>query len=152
SNPGLSWEHIATLRERTSLPVLLKGILHEDDAKQALDLGVDGIIVSNHGGRQVDRSIAALDALVRIREAVGPEPTLLMDSGVRSGADLFLALALGADACLLGRPHVYGLALDGAAGVSAVIDNVVAELDLTMGLVGAASIADITRDLLVPAY
>lgn len=148
SNPGLSWEHIATLRERTSLPVLLKGILHEDDAKQALDLGVDGIIVSNHGGRQVDHSIAALDALVRIREAVGPEPTLLMDSGVRSGADLFLALALGADACLLGRPHVYGLALDGAAGVSAVIDNVVAELDLTMGLMGVSSIEEITTDLL----
>ena len=106
-------------------------------------------IISNHGGRQVDHSIAALDALVRIREAVGPEPTLLMDSGVRSGADLFLALALGANACLLGRPHVYGLALDGAAGVSAVIDNVVAELDLTMGLVGVSSIEEITADLLV---
>lgn len=151
SNPALSWDHIATLKERTTLPVVLKGVLHEDDALRALDGGVDAIVVSNHGGRQVDRSIAALDALVRIREAVGPEPTVLMDSGVRSGADLFVALALGADACLLGRPHVYGLALDGAAGVSAVIDNVLAELDLTMGLVGAASIAQITRDLLVPA-
>jgi isopentenyl diphosphate isomerase/L-lactate dehydrogenase-like FMN-dependent dehydrogenase len=152
SNPGLSWEHIATLRERTSLPVVLKGILHEDDARKAFDMGVDAVVVSNHGGRQVDRSIAALDALVRVRAAVGPEPTVLMDSGVRTGADLFVALALGADACLLGRPHVYGLALDGADGVSAVIDNVLGELDLTMGLVGAASIADITRDLLVPAY
>ncbi len=149
SNPGLSWEHIATLADRTSLPVVLKGVLHEDDARTALDAGVDAIVVSNHGGRQVDRSISALDALVRIREAVGPEPTLLMDSGIRTGADLFVALALGADACLLGRPYVYGLALDGAAGVSAVIDNVLAELDLMMGLVGAASVADITRELLV---
>ena len=149
SNPALSWEHIATLRERTRLPVVLKGILHEDDARRAFDAGVDAVVVSNHGGRQVDRSIAALDALVRVREAVGPEPTVLMDSGVRSGADLFVALALGADAFLLGRPHVYGLALDGAAGVSAVVDNVLAELDLTMGLVGAATIADVTRELLV---
>ncbi|QOK22997.1 alpha-hydroxy-acid oxidizing protein [Janibacter indicus] len=149
SNPALSWEDIATLRERTRLPVVLKGILHEDDARRAFDAGVDAVVVSNHGGRQVDRSIAALDALVRVREAVGPEPTVLMDSGVRSGADLFVALALGADACLLGRPHVYGLALDGEAGVSAVIDNVLAELDLTMGLVGAATVDDITRELLV---
>jgi len=148
SNPGLSWEHIATLTRRTSLPVVLKGVLHEEDARRALDAGVDAIVVSNHGGRQVDRSIAALDALVRIREAVGPEPTLLMDSGIRTGADLFVALALGADACLLGRPHIYGLALDGAKGVSAVVDGVLAELDLMMGLVGAASIADVTRDLL----
>lgn len=151
SNPALSWEHIASLRERTSLPVVLKGVLHEDDARRALDAGVDAVVVSNHGGRQVDRSIAALDALVRVRDAVGPEPTVLMDSGVRTGADLFVALALGADACLLGRPHVYGLALDGALGVSAVIDDVVGELDLMMGLVGAASVADITRDLLVEA-
>lgn len=148
SNPGLSWEHIATLRDRTSLPVVLKGVLHPDDARRALDAGVDALVVSNHGGRQVDRSVAALDALVPIREAVGPEATVLMDSGIRSGADLFVALALGADAALLGRPHIYGLALDGAEGVSAVIDNVLAELDLTMGLVGAASIADITRELL----
>lgn len=148
SNPGLSWEHLATLRDRTTLPVVLKGVLHPDDARRAFDSGVDAVVVSNHGGRQVDRSVAALDALVSVREALGPEPTVLMDSGIRSGADVFVALALGADACLLGRPHVYGLALDGAAGVSAVIDNVLAELDLTMGLVGAASIADITADLL----
>lgn len=152
SNPALSWEHIETLRERTSLPVVLKGILHPDDARRAFDAGADGIVVSNHGGRQVDRSIASLDALVSIREAVGPEPTVLLDSGIRSGADLFVALALGADAVLLGRPHVYGLALDGAKGVSAVIDNVIAELDLTMGLVGAASIAEVTRESLSPMY
>ena len=148
SNPALDWDHVATLRERTSLPVLLKGVLHPEDARRALDL-VDGIIVSNHGGRQVDRSVASLDALVAIREAVGPEPTVLLDSGVRTGADLLVALALGADACLLGRPHVYGLALAGADGVRQVIDNLVAELDLSMGLVGARSLADLTPDLLL---
>ena len=151
SNPGLSWEHLATLRSRTSLPILLKGILHPDDAERALAAGVDGLVVSNHGGRQVDHSIAALDALVSVRDRLGPEPTVLFDSGIRTGADLFLALALGADACLLGRPHLYGLALAGAVGVTQVIQNVLAELDLTMGLVGAATISDITRDLLVEA-
>ena len=151
SNPGLSWEHLATLRSRTSLPILLKGILHPDDAERALAAGVDGLVVSNHGGRQVDHSIAALDALVSVRDRLGPEPTVLFDSGIRTGADLFLALALGADACLLGRPHLYGLALAGAVGVTQVIQNVLAELDLTMGLVGAATISDITRNLLVEA-
>lgn len=151
SNPGLSWEHIETLRERTSLPVVLKGILHADDARRAFEVGADAIVVSNHGGRQVDRAVASLDALAGIREAIGPERTVLLDSGIRSGADVFVALALGADAVLLGRPHVYGLAIDGAKGVSAVIDNVLAELDLTMGLVGAATIADITRELVVPS-
>ncbi|MCW2847899.1 MAG: lactate 2-monooxygenase [Marmoricola sp.] len=151
SNPALSWEHLATLRGRTTLPILLKGVLHPDDAAQALEAGVDGLIVSNHGGRQVDHSIAALDALVGVRERVGPDATVLFDSGIRSGADAFLALALGADACLIGRPHLYGLALAGADGVTQVIQNLTAELDLTMGLVGAASIEAITRDLLVEA-
>ncbi|MFC7486140.1 lactate 2-monooxygenase [Knoellia sp. CPCC 206453] len=146
SNPGLSWAHIETLRERTRLPVLLKGILHPDDAQRAVDLGIDGIIVSNHGGRQVDRSIASLDALVSIRDRLGRDPVVLLDSGIRTGADVFVALALGADAALIGRPHIYGLALDGAKGVRDVIDNVIAELDLTMGLTGAVSIADITRE------
>src|SRR5580765_3470021 len=150
SNPALSWSHLATLRQRTSIPVLLKGILHPDDARRAFDEGVDGVIVSNHGGRQVDRSVASLDALVAVRAAVGPDPVVLLDSGIRTGADLFVALALGADACLLGRPHIYGLALDGADGVRQVVENVIAELDLTMGLVGIDSIAAITRDLLVP--
>jgi lactate 2-monooxygenase len=150
SNPGLSWAHLATLRGRTRLPILLKGILHPDDARRALDAGVDGIVVSNHGGRQVDRSVAALDALVAIRAAVGAEPTLLFDSGIRTGADVLVALALGADACLLGRPHVYGLALGGADGVRQVIENVIAELDLTMGLAGVASLADLTPEVLAP--
>ena len=118
SNPALSWDHLATVKSRTRLPVLLKGVLHPDDARRAFDLGLDGVIVSNHGGRQVDNAIAALDALALVREAVGPDPVVLFDSGIRSGADLFVALALGADACLLGRPHVYGLALAGAEGVT----------------------------------
>ncbi|MFL6062699.1 MAG: alpha-hydroxy-acid oxidizing protein [Marmoricola sp.] len=149
SNPGLSWDHLATLRERTHLPVVLKGILHPDDARRAFDSGVDGIVVSNHGGRQVDNAIASLDALVTIREAVGTEPTVLLDSGVRTGADVFTALALGADAVLLGRPYMYGLAVAGEQGVTEVVANVIAELDLTMALSGTADLASITRDLLV---
>ena len=140
SNPGLSWDHLATLRERTRLPVVLKGILHPDDARRAFDIGVDAIVVSNHGGRQVDGAIATLDALVAIREAVGPDPTVLLDSGIRSGADVFKALALGADAILLGRPYFYGLALAGQRGVEEVVRNIVAELDLTMALTGVRSL------------
>ncbi|MCW2784827.1 MAG: putative FMN-dependent dehydrogenase [Marmoricola sp.] len=150
SNPGLSWDHLATLRERTQLPVVLKGILHPDDARRAFDSGVDGIVVSNHGGRQVDNAIASLDALVPIRDAVGPEATVLLDSGIRTGADVFTALALGADAVLLGRPYMYGLALAGERGVAEVIGNVIAELDLTMALAGAADLGAITRDFVTP--
>jgi lactate 2-monooxygenase len=150
SNPGLSWDHIATLRDRTRLPIVLKGILHPDDARRAVDLGVDAIVVSNHGGRQVDSSIASLDALIAVREAVGPEPTILLDSGIRSGADVFTAIAHGADACLLGRPYMYGLAIAGQQGVEEVVANVVAELDLTMALTGATDIASITGDFVVP--
>jgi lactate 2-monooxygenase len=151
SNPGLSWDHLATLRDRTRLPVVLKGILHPDDARRAFDLGADAVVVSNHGGRQVDNAIASLDALVTVREAVGPDATVLLDSGIRTGADVFTALALGANAVLLGRPYMYGLALAGQSGVEDVIRNVIAELDLTMALTGTRDIAAITRDLLVPA-
>lgn len=150
SNPGLSWDHLATLRERTKLPVVLKGILHPDDARRAFDSGVDAVVVSNHGGRQVDNAIASLDALVTIREAVGDDATLLLDSGIRTGADVFTALALGADAVLLGRPYMYGLQLAGELGVTEVVANVIAELDLTMALSGAADLASITRDRVVP--
>lgn len=143
SNPGLSWDHLATLRERTRLPIVLKGILHPDDARRAVDLGVDAIVVSNHGGRQIDGAIASLDALVEIRAALGSEPTVLLDSGIRSGADVFVAVALGADAVLLGRPYMYGLAVGGQRGVEEVIGNVIAEFDLTMALTGARSIADV---------
>jgi lactate 2-monooxygenase len=151
SNPALSWQHLATLRERTSLPVVLKGILHPDDAVRAFEVGADAIVVSNHGGRQVDNAIASLDALTAVRDRLGPGPTVLFDSGIRSGADVFVALALGADAVLLGRPHLYGLALAGQRGVEEVIRNILAELDLTMALAGAADVAAITRELVQPA-
>jgi len=150
SNPGLSWEHLATLRDRTRLPVVLKGVLHPDDAKRAFDLGADAVVVSNHGGRQVDNAIASLDALIAIRAEVGPAPTVLLDSGIRSGADVVTAVALGADAVLLGRPYMYGLAIAGQHGVEEVVSNVIAELDLTMALTGARDIAGITRELVVP--
>jgi isopentenyl diphosphate isomerase/L-lactate dehydrogenase-like FMN-dependent dehydrogenase len=149
SNPGLSWDHLATLRKRTRLPVVLKGILHPDDARRAFDSGVEAIVVSNHGGRQVDNAIASLDALIGIREAVGDDPTVLLDSGIRTGADVFTALAHGADAVLLGRPYMYGLALAGERGVAEVVANVIAELDLTMALAGAADLAAIGRDHVV---
>ncbi len=145
SKPSLSWADLATLRTRTQLPIVLKGILRPDDARRAFDLGADAIVVSNHGGRQVDNSIATLDALVAIREEIGADPTLLLDSGIRSGTDVYLALALGADAVLLGRPYVYGLAIAGQQGVESVISNILAELDLTMGLTGVTDIAGIGR-------
>ncbi len=154
SKPALSWADLPRLRELTHLPVVLKGVLHPDDARQAVAAGVDGILVSNHGGRQVDRSVAALDALPGVVDAVreaGSAMPVLFDSGIRSGADAFVALALGADAVGIGRPHVYGLALAGAEGVAEVLRNIRAELDLTMALTGCRTLADVTRERLVAA-
>ena len=127
----------------TSLPILLKGVVRGDDARRALEHGIDGIVVSNHGGRQVDGSVAALDALVEVREAAGPDAVVLMDSGIRNGADVVKAVALGANAVLLGRAYVYGLAVGGQEGLEAVIAQLAAEVDLTMALSGAASVADL---------
>jgi len=121
----------------------LKGILHPDDARRALDYGVDGIVVSNHGGRQVDGAIASLDALPAIVDAVAGVIPVLLDSGIRGGADVFKALALGATAVLIGRPYCYGLAVAGEAGVREVIQNFVADFDLTLGLAGCASPTEI---------
>ncbi|PVZ12011.1 alpha-hydroxy-acid oxidizing protein [Actinomycetospora cinnamomea] len=143
SRPTLSWDDIATLRSRTRLPVVLKGVLHPDDARRALDAGVDGVLVSNHGGRQVDGSVATLDLLPGVVDAVGDRVPVLLDSGVRSGADVARALALGATAVCLGRPFAYGLALAGAAGVAQVTRDVLAELDLTLALAGARSPGDL---------
>jgi len=143
SRPSLRWEDLPYLRERTKLPILLKGILHPDDARRAVDEGIDGIVVSNHGGRQVDGSVATFDALPGIAESVGGRIPILMDSGIRGGADVFKALALGATAVLVGRPYVYGLAAGGEAGVREVIQNLVGEFDLTMGLAGCTSVAEI---------
>jgi lactate 2-monooxygenase len=152
STPSLSWDDLATLRGRTRLPVLLKGVLHPDDARRAADLGVDGLLVSNHGGRQVDGAVGALDALVDVVAALRASGhagmPVLLDSGVRSGADVVKALALGATAVTVGRPHVYGLAVDGEAGVRTVLENLVAEVDLTLGLCGVASVADLGPEAL----
>jgi isopentenyl diphosphate isomerase/L-lactate dehydrogenase-like FMN-dependent dehydrogenase len=145
ANPTVTWDDLTWLREHTQLPVVLKGILHPSDARRALDAGVDALLVSNHGGRQVDNSIAALDALAPVREAVGDSLPVLFDSGIRSGADAFVALALGADAVCLGRPFVWGLALDGQAGVEHVIRCMLAEFDLTLALSGYTSVDQIER-------
>jgi len=150
ANPALTWDDLTWLREQTALPIVVKGIQHVDDAREAAARGVDGIVVSNHGGRQVDGAIASLDALPPIAAAVGDELAVLFDSGIRSGADALKALALGADAVCLGRPYVWGLALGGQAGVEAVLKMVLGELDLTMALCGLTRTSEISADLLAP--
>jgi lactate 2-monooxygenase len=145
SNLGLRWDDLHWLRERTRLPLLAKGVLRADDARRVLDAGFQGVIVSNHGGRQVDGAVAALDALVEVRDALGDNAVILMDSGIRRGADVIKALALGADAVLLGRPYVYALAVAGQAGVERVIRNLAAEIDLTLALIGGADIKSLDR-------
>lgn len=148
TNPALRWADLAFLRERTNLPILLKGILHPDDARAALDHGIDGLVVSNHGGRQVDGAIAALDALPGVVAAVDGRIPVLLDSGVRGGADVFKALALGARAVCIGRPYAYGLAVAGQRGVEAVLRNLLADFELTMALAGCRSVPEITRERL----
>jgi lactate 2-monooxygenase len=142
-NLALRWEDLAWLRELTSLPLLAKGVLTADDAVRAFDVGIDGIVVSNHGGRQVDGAIASLDALLEVRAAVGADAPVLMDGGIRGGADVLKALALGANAVLIGRPYVYGLAVGGQPGVDAVLQQFAAETDLTLALIGGT----VARDL-----
>jgi len=136
TNPRLTWEDLEFLRSRTTLPIALKGILHPDDARAAREHGMDAVVVSNHGGRQIDGAIASLDALPAIVDAVGDDLEVLLDSGIRSGADIVKALALGAAAVLVGRPYVWGLAVGGEAGVLAVLRGLLAEFDLTLGLSG----------------
>ncbi|MFC5213650.1 lactate 2-monooxygenase [Streptomyces coerulescens] len=136
SDPAKTWPDLAFLRENWGGPIVLKGILHPDDARAAADAGMDGVVVSNHGGRQVAGSVGAADALPRVVEAVGDRLTVLFDSGIRTGDDIFKALALGAQAVLVGRPYAYGLGLDGQAGVEHVIRCLLAELDLTLALSG----------------
>jgi isopentenyl diphosphate isomerase/L-lactate dehydrogenase-like FMN-dependent dehydrogenase len=149
-NPELTWADIAWLREQTQLPILVKGVCHPDDARAAINAGVDGIVVSNHGGRQIDGARPALDCLPDVCAVTGETP-VLFDSGIRSGSDIVKALALGARAVLVGRPYVYGLAIGGAEGVRHVLRCLLAELDLTMALSGHATVATLDRDLLVPA-
>ena len=144
SDPGLDWARIAKIRSWTKLPVVLKGIMRADDAAKAVSEGYDGIMVSNHGGRQVDGGIGALDALPGVVAATAGKIPVFMDSGIRCGADIFKALALGAAAVGIGRPYVYGLSLAGEQGVQAVMEYLLAELDITMALNGCPTPKDIT--------
>ncbi|MDC7335770.1 lactate 2-monooxygenase [Streptomyces lydicus] len=149
ADPAKTWPDLAFLRENWDGPIVLKGILHPDDALRAAEAGVDGVVVSNHGGRQVAGSIAAADALPGVVEAAGDRLTVLFDSGIRSGDDIVKALALGARSVLVGRPYAYGLGLDGQAGVEHVIRCLLAELDLTLALSGHSRPATLTVDDLV---
>jgi lactate 2-monooxygenase len=147
-NLGLTWDDLDWLRGLTDLPLLAKGVLTAEDALEAKRRGVDGVIVSNHGGRQVDGAVASLDALIEVRDALGDDATVLVDSGIRSGADVVKAMALGADAVLLGRPYVWGLAVGGQEGVEVVIRQLLAETDLTLALAGGTAVRDLDRSAL----
>ena len=150
---SLTWDDLEWLDERTELPIVVKGIVHPADGELALESGADGVIVSNHGGRQVDNALAAIEALPAVvdhLEAAGyGDAPVLFDSGIRRGADAVTALALGAEMVFLGRPYAYGLAIDGADGVREVCRNFLADLDLTMGLSGRASVDELDRSMLV---
>ena len=150
-NPALTWDDLPFLREHTRLPILVKGVLHPDDARRAVDAGVDGIVVPNHGGRQVDGAIGALAALPAVVGALPPELPVLFDSGIRTGSDAVKALALGARAVLVGRPWVWGLAAAGEEGVRTVLRGLLADLDLTLALSGHPSVAELGPETLAPA-
>lgn len=143
-----TWDDLAWLLEHTGLPVLVKGVLHPGDATRIQDMGVAGLVVSNHGGRTLDGVPASLDVLPAIRQAVGAGYPLLLDSGIRSGTDVFKALALGADAVLIGRLQVYALAVAGALGVAHLLKLLREELTLCMAMTGCATLADIHPELL----
>jgi lactate 2-monooxygenase len=136
---ALTWDDLGWLKTQTSLPLVVKGILRADDAKRAFDAGADAIVVSNHGGRQVDGAVASLDALIEVRRELGSGSVVLMDSGIRSGADVVKALAAGANAVFIGRTYVYGLAVGGEQGVETVLRQLTAETDTTLALIGASS-------------
>ncbi|MEO7502180.1 MAG: alpha-hydroxy-acid oxidizing protein [Gemmatimonadaceae bacterium] len=148
SHPQFTWDDVDWLRKATKLPLLLKGITDADDAAIAVDRGVDGIIVSNHGGRQVDGAIATLDALPEVNSAVDGRVPILLDSGVRRGADVLKAIALGASAVLIGRPYAYALASDGEAGVRHLIRTLMADIDITLALSGRTSVEGLDRSLI----
>jgi isopentenyl diphosphate isomerase/L-lactate dehydrogenase-like FMN-dependent dehydrogenase len=147
-DPTNTWDDLAWVREHWDGPIALKGVLHPDDARRAVDAGMDGVLVSNHGGRQIDGEIAALDALPGVVEAIDGRVDVLFDSGIRTGSDVMKALALGAKAVLIGRPYIYGLGIAGEAGVRHVLRCLLAELELSMALSGCASLADIGPELL----
>jgi isopentenyl diphosphate isomerase/L-lactate dehydrogenase-like FMN-dependent dehydrogenase len=143
-----SWDQLAFLREHWDGPIVLKGIQHPDDARKAVESGMDGVVVSNHGGRQVDGAVGSLDVLPSIVEAVGEQIDVLFDSGIRTGADIVKALALGAKAVMVGRPYAYGLAHGGQVGVKHVLRSLLADFDLTLGLSGHRSPAELGPDAL----
>jgi isopentenyl diphosphate isomerase/L-lactate dehydrogenase-like FMN-dependent dehydrogenase len=147
SNTALSWKDLDWLRLHTKLPIVLKGIQHPDDGKRAIDCGVDGVIVSNHGGRQVDGAIASLDALPAVVEAIQEKIPVLFDSGIRHGSDAVKAIALGAKAVLLGRLYIWGLAVAGEQGVRDVVQNFLADFDLTLGLSGYRSCGELDESV-----
>ena len=151
SRPSLTWDDLAFLRTITKLPILLKGILHPEDAQKAVDTGIDGIIVSNHGGRQVDGSIATIMALPKIAAVVNGQIPILLDSGVRGGADMFKAINLGATAVCIGRPYVYGLAIDGQKGVEEIIKNYWADFELSMALAGCKILDEVRKAEVLPS-
>jgi len=151
SNCSLTWQHLRQLREHTKLPIVLKGILHPDDARKGLEHGADAIIVSNHGGRQVDGAVAALDALPAVVKTVADRAPVLFDSGIRRGADVVKAMALGARAVLLGRLYIWGLAVAGEQGVRETVLNLLADTDLTLALSGYSSFAELEEDALARA-
>jgi L-lactate dehydrogenase (cytochrome) len=142
-DPALSWDDIAEVRSWWQGPLFLKGPVGPEDAKRAISVGVDGLHLSNHGGRQLDRSEPTLDLVAPVREAIGNEPAIIVDSGVRHGADIAVAIALGADLCAVGRPYLYGLAAGGEQGVSWVLDLFKAELKRTMQLLGVTSLGEL---------
>ena len=150
-NLGLTWDDLAWVRAQVPIPLLIKGILSGDDALKARAAGFDGYIVSNHGGRQLDGGVAALDALVEVRAALGRDAVVLVDGGVRRGPDVVKALALGADAVLVGRPYVYGLAVGGRAGVERVVSVLVEEVHHSFALAGLRAPADADPSLVVDA-
>lgn len=147
--PDLTWTDVADLRRRWDGPFVVKGILDPADAARAVDIGADGVVVSNHGGRQLNGAPASLDALPAVADAVGDRVTILLDGGVRTGSDIVTALALGADAVLIGRPYLYGLAVDGAAGVGAVLGILAAEMRQTLTLMGVGGIAELGHNHLL---
>jgi lactate 2-monooxygenase len=149
-DPSFGWRDLRFLADRVRVPLVVKGILHPGDATEATEAGANGIIVSNHGGRQVGGSIPALRALPPVVAEVGGRTPVLFDSGIRRGSDALKALALGARAVLLGRPYVWGLAIDGETGVRTVVENLLADLDLTMAEVGCAKVSELSRELLAP--
>jgi (S)-mandelate dehydrogenase len=149
-DPSFCWDDVRRFRDRWPRKLLLKGVLRADDAERAVAAGVDGIVVSNHGGRQLDSAIAAIDALPEIVRAVGTRASVLVDGGIRRGSDIAKAIALGAEGVLVGRAAVYGLAAGGRAGATRAIEILTDELDRTLALTGATSLAGLTRDLVAP--